>query len=64
MLLTTGLQKHVKKSSAKGLEILAKVIDGKYYRKDLLALAQAQDKKVMTSFKKKKVIVKSCRQKA
>merc|ERR1712060_684794 len=57
MLLTTGL----KKDSKKGLASLAKVIDGKFYRKDLLALAQAKYTKVMASFKKKKTTVKSRR---
>mmetsp|Transcript_120421 Transcript_120421/g.257101 ORF Transcript_120421/g.257101 Transcript_120421/m.257101 type:complete len:143 (+) Transcript_120421:71-499(+) len=56
-LVKTALRKDTKK----GLATLAKTMDAGFYRKDLLALANAKYAKVKTSFKKRKVAVKSRR---
>mmetsp|Transcript_109983 Transcript_109983/g.179455 ORF Transcript_109983/g.179455 Transcript_109983/m.179455 type:complete len:146 (-) Transcript_109983:77-514(-) len=57
MLLKTG----VNKCSKKGLAALSKATEGAYYRRDLAALAKAKYAKIKTSFKKKKISVKSRR---
>merc|ERR1712151_1084098 len=57
MLLDMGLKKEAKK----GLEQLAKAMDGRNYRRDLLALATTKYGKIRKSFKKKKTVVKSRR---
>jgi len=49
------------KDSKKGLAALAKAMDAGFYRKDLLALANAKYAKIKTSFKTKKLTVKSRR---
>mmetsp|Transcript_50059 Transcript_50059/g.131898 ORF Transcript_50059/g.131898 Transcript_50059/m.131898 type:complete len:142 (-) Transcript_50059:118-543(-) len=55
------LQSGVKKQSKKGLAQIAKATAGSFYRRDLLGLAEAKFNKIKTSFKKKKVVVKSRR---
>mmetsp|Transcript_82980 Transcript_82980/g.168420 ORF Transcript_82980/g.168420 Transcript_82980/m.168420 type:complete len:145 (-) Transcript_82980:93-527(-) len=57
MLVMTAL----KKDKKKGLAALAKTMDAGFYRKDLLALAEAKYAKIRTSFKKKHPVVKSRR---
>eukprot|EP00427_Karlodinium_veneficum_P018865 CAMPEP_0169124724 /NCGR_PEP_ID=MMETSP1015-20121227/34478_1 /TAXON_ID=342587 /ORGANISM="Karlodinium micrum, Strain CCMP2283" /LENGTH=118 /DNA_ID=CAMNT_0009188161 /DNA_START=133 /DNA_END=489 /DNA_ORIENTATION=- len=56
-VLDTGLNK----SDKKGLAALDKVMDAGFYRRDLLDLAKAKYAKIKSSFKKKKVVVKSRR---
>jgi len=56
-LLETGLNKETKK----GVAALAKAMDGRNYRRDLLALATTKYGKIRKSFKKKKTVVKSRR---
>ncbi|CAK0837514.1 unnamed protein product, partial [Prorocentrum cordatum] len=57
------LEKGIKKSAKKGPEQLKKVMDAGFYRKDLLDLAMAKYAKIRTSFKTKKLTVKSRRAK-
>mmetsp|Transcript_92954 Transcript_92954/g.199355 ORF Transcript_92954/g.199355 Transcript_92954/m.199355 type:complete len:143 (-) Transcript_92954:60-488(-) len=57
MLVKTALAKDAKK----GLATLAKTMDAGFYRKDLVALANAKYAKLKTSFKKKQLVVKSRR---
>ncbi|CAK0878774.1 unnamed protein product [Prorocentrum cordatum] len=58
------IEKGIKKSAKKGPEQLKKVIEAGFYRKDLLDLAMAKYAKIRTSFKTKKLTVKSRRAKA
>jgi large subunit ribosomal protein L28e len=57
------LEKGIKKDAKKGPEQLKKVMDAGFYRKDLLDLAMAKYAKIKTSFKAKKLTVKSRRAK-
>jgi len=56
-LLKTG----VKKQCKKGLAALTKATTGAFYRRDLADIAAVKYAKVLKSFKKKKVTVKSRR---
>merc|ERR1712217_33479 len=53
----------VNKNATKGLKQLRKAICDKYYWRDLVDLAEEKYKKIKTSFKKKKITVKSRRNK-
>merc|ERR1719359_2301643 len=55
------LQTGVKKQAKKGTAALEKAMDAGYYRRDLLDLAKVKYGKIKTSFKKRKVVVKSRR---
>ena len=57
LYVETGLSKKAGDASSS----LDKVISAGFYRRDLLELAKAKYAKVKTSFKKKKVVVKSRR---
>merc|ERR1711957_921377 len=57
MILKTGL----KKQSKKGLAEIEKRMVAGYYRRDLVDLAKAKYAKVMTSFRKRKLVFKSRR---
>merc|ERR1712085_71505 len=56
-LQVTGLKKEGKKGAAQ----VSKALDAGFYRQDLAALAQTKYAKVKTSFKTKKITVKSRR---
>ena len=56
-LIETG----VKKQATKGTAQLTKALLGRYYRRDLAALAKTKYQKVRTSFKTKKLNIKSRR---
>eukprot|EP00443_Scrippsiella_acuminata_P093277 CAMPEP_0115427308 /NCGR_PEP_ID=MMETSP0271-20121206/29380_1 /TAXON_ID=71861 /ORGANISM="Scrippsiella trochoidea, Strain CCMP3099" /LENGTH=142 /DNA_ID=CAMNT_0002852337 /DNA_START=7 /DNA_END=435 /DNA_ORIENTATION=- len=55
------VQAGVKKQAAKGFAQIAKATEGSLYRRDLLQLAQEKYRRVKTSLKKKKLVVKSRR---
>lgn len=55
------VQNGVKKQTKKGVEQIAKVTGASFYRRDLDELAKAKYQKIKTSFKKKKLTVKSRR---
>jgi len=55
------LEKGIKKRPKKGVAQLQKVMGAGFYRKDLLDLATAKYAKITTSFRKKKLVVKSRR---
>ncbi|CAK0845351.1 unnamed protein product [Prorocentrum cordatum] len=55
------LEKGIKKAPKKGAAQLEKALGAGHYRKDLLDLALAKYAKINTSFKKKKLTVKSRR---
>merc|ERR1711957_855707 len=55
------VKKGLKKQSKKGLAAIQKTILAGYYRRDLLDVAKLKYAKVMASFKKRKVVVKSRR---
>ncbi|CAK0867772.1 unnamed protein product [Prorocentrum cordatum] len=55
------LEKGIKKAPKKGAAQLEKAMGAGFYRKDLLDLALAKYAKINTSFKKKKLVVKSRR---
>mmetsp|Transcript_117005 Transcript_117005/g.331517 ORF Transcript_117005/g.331517 Transcript_117005/m.331517 type:complete len:142 (+) Transcript_117005:69-494(+) len=61
--LSMSIETGVNKCEKKGLAQLQSAMLGKYYRRDLLELAERKYKKIKTSFKKRKITVKSRRSK-